>query len=263
MTDRRTALVTGGASGLGAMTARVLARSGFDIAVNYRESREAAESLAKELGAAGARAIITQGDVSRPPEAVALVEATLDALGRMDVLVHAAGPFIRERRPLADLAPDDWRRMLDGNLTSAFHLVRRAVPAMRERRWGRIILFGFAESGQAPAWPGRAAYAAAKAGLVSLARSLALEEAVNGITVNVVCPGDIRAPWKERGIAEARGQDDGRTPIGRPGTGEDVARVIRFLCEDDSEFITGSVIEVTGGLDPLRPRIRQGDGDRG
>ncbi|MBE3589955.1 MAG: SDR family oxidoreductase [Firmicutes bacterium] len=248
----RVALVTGSATGLGRAVALALAEAGCDVAVNYVHSEAQAEALARAVADLGRRAACLRADVADAAAAEGLVAAVEEQLGRLDVLVHAAGPFLFDRRRLAELTAEEWRRLLDGNLSSAFHLVRRALPGMRARHWGRIVLFGFSEAGQAPGWPGRAAYAAAKVGLVSLARSLALEEARHGITVNVVCPGDIRHPWKERRIAEARGAADERTPVGRPGTGEDVARVVRFLCEEDSDFLTGNVIEVTGGLSPLR-----------
>lgn len=254
MAERRVALVTGSATGLGRAVALALAEAGCDVAVNYVHSAAEAEALARGIADLGRRAASFQADVSEAEAAEGLVAATESIFGRVDILVHAAGPFLFERRALADLSPEEWRRLLDGNLTAAFHLVRRALPGMRARRWGRIVLFGFSEAGQAPGWPGRAAYASAKVGVVSLARSLAVEEAPHGVTVNVVCPGDIRHPWKERRIAEARGARDERTPVGRPGTGEDVARVVRFLCEEDSDFLTGNVIEVTGGLSPLRFR---------
>ncbi|MDA8354350.1 MAG: SDR family oxidoreductase, partial [Firmicutes bacterium] len=134
-------------------------------------------------------------------------------------------------------------------LSGAFYCARETVPGMRRRGWGRIITFGFPEVETAPHWEGFSAYAAAKAGLVSLTRTLAREEAPHGITVNMVSPGDIRHPYKEAPIAAARGRREPKNPVGRPGTGEDLARVIRFLAEDDSDFVTGAVIPVTGGFD--------------
>lgn len=224
------------------------------MALNRRHSEDDVPLPGVAAGEGEPRAVVLTGDVARAEDAARLVGETVETFGRIDVLVHAAGPFIRDHLRLADTSADEWNRMVDGNLGSAYHLVRAAIPDMRRRRWGRVVLFGFAEAGGAPGWPERAAFAAAKSGLVSLARSLAFEEAPNGVTVNVICPGDIRPPWKEASIAAARGRDDGRTPLGRPGTGEDVARVVAFLCEEDSDFITGSVIEVTGGLSPLRPK---------
>jgi 3-oxoacyl-[acyl-carrier protein] reductase len=124
---------------------------------------------------------------------------------------------------------------------------------MRERKWGRIIFFGFGRAMEAPAWPDRSVYAAAKTGLVSFTKTLAVEEAPFGITVNMICPGDIVGEKKEMRIAEVSGILDEETPRGRPGCGEDVARVIRFLVEENSDFVTGNLIHVTGGLDVIFP----------
>jgi 3-oxoacyl-[acyl-carrier protein] reductase len=118
-----------------------------------------------------------------------------------------------------------------------------------------MITIGFDRVETAPAWKFRSAYAAAKTGAASLTKTLAIEEAENGITVNMVCPGDIRGEYKEMKIKNVRDQSDINNPIGRPGTGEDIARVISFLCNEDSDFITGSVIPVTGGKDVLNKHI--------
>ena len=129
------------------------------------------------------------------------------------------------------------------------HLV---LPYMRNNSWGRIIHFGFAHAGESRAWPHRAVYAAAKVGLVSFTKTLAIEEAENGITVNMICPGDIRGDNKEKKIVDVEHLMDPESPRGRPGTGEDVARVAAFLCGSDSDFITGNMINVAGGMDPIR-----------
>lgn len=122
---------------------------------------------------------------------------------------------------------------------------------MRENHWGRIINIGFDRAENSPGWKYRSAFAAAKTGLVSLTKTLAIEEAEHGITVNMICPGDISANFKEANIDDVREIKDNYTPVGRPGTGEDIARMIAFLCDKDSDFITGSIIQVTGGKDVL------------
>lgn len=263
--EPRAALVTGGAAGIARMVALVLAERGFDVAVNYRRSRAAAETLAAEIEGMGRRSAALQADVADREAAEGLVARTASLFGRLDVLVHAAGPFVWKRTTAAT-APAEWREMVDGNLSSCYYTVRAALPHMRQRRWGRVITFGFAGAVAAVGSPDMAAYAAAKVGLVSLTRSLAREEAAHGITVNMVCPGIIDDPWKERRIADARAAaatapaggsgrgagDNDETgflaPVGRPGTGEDVARVIAFLCEEESDFLTGNVIDVSGGV---------------
>lgn len=245
----RVAWVTGGISGLGVMVVHHLAEAGCRIAVNYRSSREKADQLVQTLEQQGREVLALQGDVADPTAVRRMVREIEERWGGVDILVCAAGPFLFKRISAVDLTDEQWREMVDGNLSGAFYCARETVPGMRRRGWGRIITFGFPEVETAPHWEGFSAYAAAKAGLVSLTRTLAREEAPHGITVNMVSPGDIRHPYKEAPIAAARGRREPKNPVGRPGTGEDLARVIRFLAEDDSDFVTGAVIPVTGGFD--------------
>ncbi|MDI3298634.1 MAG: SDR family oxidoreductase [Bacillota bacterium] len=247
---RRVAVVTGSATGIGAVVARALGEAGYDVGVNWLHSRRRAEELARSIEAMGRRALAVRGDVSRREEVEALFDRYLDFFGRVDVLVNAAGPFTFEERPLLETTPEEWREMVDGNLSSVYWATRRVLPGMRERRWGRVINFGMTGSGAAGSYVRATAYAAAKSGLASLTRSLALSEAPYGITVNMVSPGLIRPAWKERRIGEARSARDAAIPVGRPGTGEDLARVVLFLCDEASDYLTGNVIEVTGGWRP-------------
>ncbi|MBX5465490.1 MAG: SDR family oxidoreductase [Clostridia bacterium] len=247
---RRVAVVTGSATGIGAVVARALGEAGYDVGVNWLHSRRRAEELARSIEAMGRRALAVRGDVSRREEVEALFDRYLDFFGRVDVLVNAAGPFTFEERPLLETTPEEWREMVDGNLSSVYWATRRVLPGMRERRWGRVINFGMTGSGVAGSYVRATAYAAAKSGLASLTRSLALSEAPYGITVNMVSPGLIRPAWKERRIGEARSARDAAIPVGRPGTGEDLARVVLFLCDEASDYLTGNVIEVTGGWHP-------------
>ncbi|WP_107724400.1 SDR family oxidoreductase [Desmospora activa] len=249
MAEAKVAWVTGGIAGLGVQVAKTLAAAGYRVAVNYRNSREKAEKLQQEIEADGGELFTLQGDVSRVEDVRRMVATIRERMGRIDVLVCTAGPFLFKRIDAVDHDDEQWRELVDGNLSGVFYCVREVVPDMRQRGWGRIITFGFPEVETAPAWSGFSAYAAAKAGLVSFTRTLAQEEARHGITVNMVSPGDIRPPYKEASIAAARGKQEPRNPVGRPGTGEDLARVIRFLTEADSDFITGAVIPVTGGFD--------------
>lgn len=244
------ALVTGGSRGLGAAISRALAATGHDVAVVYRRDRGAALRLTAEIGSAGARAMPVQADVADPDAVANAVAAVAAAWGRLDVLVHNAGPFLDQPTPVGDLDLAAWREMIEGNLSSAFYLVRAALPALRRSGSGRIVFIGFAGAPGAPPWPGRSAYAAAKVGLVSLMRTLSLEEAPARVTVNMVCPGDIRGRWKESGRAAAAAAAGGAeaAPVGRPGTGEDVARAVAFLADPLSDFITGAVIDVAGGF---------------
>lgn len=247
------ALVTGSSGGLGRMAAEVLAEAGWSLAAHFRNHQEPAQEMVDQLAAKGRQAHLFQADVNRRDQALQLVRDVEDRWGRLDALIHAVGPFIRERRRFADYDLDAVDELVDGNLKSALYMTHASLPLLRRSGYGRIILFGFGRAGEAPAWPDRAPYAAAKTGLVSFVKSLSVEEAPFGVTVNMVCPGDIVGENKLKRILEVEGVRDEETPLGRPGSGEDVARVIRFLCERESGFVTGNMIQVTGGLDVIHP----------
>lgn len=254
MSDQsRVAIITGSSRGLGKKTALTLAKEGFRVVINYKQSERAATKLVDEIRSINGEAIAIRADVTLRKHIRRLVSETVAKWGRIDVLVNNAGPFIRERKHFASFSPQDLDLLIDGNLRSALDMVHEVLPYMQRKKWGRIIQFGFGRSEEAPAWPDRSVYAAAKVGLVSFTKSLAVEEAPHGITVNMVCPGDIVGENKEKNIADVQHIDDRETPRGRPGTGEDVARVVRFLCEEGSDFLTGNIINVTGGLDAIHP----------
>ncbi|HZG84625.1 SDR family oxidoreductase [Paenibacillus sp.] len=251
----KTALVTGSARGLGRMTALQLAALGCNVAVNYVRSERDALELVDRLRAFGVRAAAVRADVGDPASARRLVDETERLLDSgIDILVNNAGPFVRERRSFADAPEDELEMLVQGNLLGPMRLDRLVIPGMRERGFGRIVHFGFGRSAEARGWPHRGAYAAAKVALVSLTKTLAVEEAGSGITVNMVCPGDIRGNNKEKRIDEVRGEADPEAS-GRPGSGEDVARVIAFLCDPASDYVTGNIVDVTGGFDPIRYRF--------
>ncbi|WP_068783373.1 SDR family oxidoreductase [Paenibacillus phocaensis] len=252
----KVALITGSAKGLGKKTALTLAEQGCHIALNYVHSEAEAFSLRSDIERMGVRCIAVQADISRREQIEGLARQVEEQLGTIDILVNNAGPFIRERKLFADYSQTEVLAMIEGNLVGSLLLDHLVLPGMREKRWGRIIHFGFGHASESRAWPHRAVYAAAKTGLVSFTKTLAVEEAPYGITVNMVCPGDIRGGQKEMSIHEVRGLRDGETPLGRPGSGEDIARVIAFLCHTDSDFITGNIMDISGGLDPIRPWIK-------
>ncbi len=244
----KVALVTGSAAGLGVQTVLALAKQGHDIVFSYLTSADKAARLQSEVERLGVRCVSVQADVSKKEDCRHLVSEAVRRLGSVDILVNNAGPYIFEYKKLADYTYEEWELMVNGNLSSVFYLCREAIPLMRKNKWGRIVNFGFTQAGQASGWIYRAAYAAAKVGLVSLTRSLAQEECETGITVNMVCPGDIKGQNKEQTIAQAVEADnsvDGR--VARPGTGEDIARTVLFLCSEQSDYISGTVIEVNGG----------------
>lgn len=251
------ALITGSAKGLGRRTALELAELGCDIAISYVTSREEAEQLAELIRSMGRRAVAVKADISLAQDVENLVTAVEKQLGEIDILINNAGPFIRERRLFADYKTEEIHYLLNGNLVGTMLLDHRVLPGMRAKGWGRIIHFGFGHAHEARSWPHRAVYAAAKVGLVSFTKTLAVEEAGSGITVNMICPGDIRGGNKEKGIADVAGIIDDESPRGRPGTGQDIARVISFLCLPESDFITGNSIDISGGLDPIRTTLKK------
>jgi 3-oxoacyl-[acyl-carrier protein] reductase len=254
MHNNRVALVTGSAKGLGRKTALDLAKAGFDIIVNYIHSATEAMELEKEILQLGREVLSVKADITQLAQVEHLVASAIERFGRIDVLVNNAGPFIRKRKKLVEHSLEEVQQMIHGNLLGPLWTTRLVLPYMRQQGWGRVIFFGFGRSGEAPAWPDRAPYASAKVGLVSLTKSLAIEEAPYGITVNMICPGDIRDDKKHNDIADVIGLEDDECPGVRPGTGQDVSRVIRFLCEDSSDYITASILGVTGGLDVIKPR---------
>jgi 3-oxoacyl-[acyl-carrier protein] reductase len=247
---KKTALITGGATGLGKKTACQLAKQGYQLAVNYRNSNQEAILLSKELEEKfGSDIICIQGDVSIQANCTRIVETVISEFTSIDVVIHNAGPYVRERKKLTEYSFDEWNYIINGNLNAVFYLSKAIIPIMRERQWGRIITMGFERVETSPGWVYRSAFAAAKTGLASLTRTIAIEEAANGITANMVCPGDIISHWKEKRIEEATFSES--VPVGRQGTGEDISRVISFLVDEKSDFITGSIIPVTGGKDVL------------
>lgn len=239
----RRALVTGAAGGLAAGIAPALARDGFaHVAITYRATPPDATLAAIE--AAGGIAAAVRVDFL---DDAATVEAALaDAVrkhGPFDTLVHAVGPLVVKRFSSTTL--DDYREVFDGNVRSAALAARATLPAMREATFGRIVFFGMLGSSETRPFRGFSLYQGAKSALVAFARCLAVEEARNGITVNVVAPGDIRDKSLDRARAFERPAGN---PRGRAGSYEDVADAVRFLVASQRDFITGAVIEVTGGL---------------
>ncbi|MFV9511566.1 SDR family oxidoreductase [Tepidibacillus sp. LV47] len=257
MEQRKVALITGGSKGLGKSSALHLAEDGFDIIINYHQDQEAAIQVVKQIEQIGQQAFAIQGDVTQYGDMKKMFEQIEQTYGRIDVFVHSVGPFIRKRKTFYEMEMSEVLTMINGNLLSAMITTKFVLPLMRKQRFGRIIYFGFHRAVEAPAWPDRSAYAAAKVGLVSFCKTLAVEEAPFGITVNMICPSDIIGENKEKQIDEVLGMKDKESLRERPGTGEDVARVVLFLTKEKSDFITGSCISVSGGLDIIHPISKQ------
>ena len=244
MPDRRTALVTGAARGLARGIAVDLARAGFRVAITYRPGGTQPSETLAALEASGAPdSLAFPADHAVAGETERAVLAAQGACGAIDAYVHAVGPIVVKR--FARLTMNDYATMLDGNLRSAVEGALAVLPAMRERGFGRLVFFGMNGSHDTLPARGMSLYGAAKAGVVAFARTLALEEASRGITVNVIEPGDIR----DKGVSRAGARlISANNPTGHAGSWEDVAYAVRFLVSDDASFINGMTLGVNGGL---------------
>lgn len=232
----RRALVLGGSRGLGAAVALDLAEAGASVLAVGRNAISLRETAA--IAAARGFAIQTaRGDATRRASVRSLVRKA----GPLDIVVVAAGDYWEG--PLARLSESAWRGLVDSNVTSALIALQEALPGMRRRRYGRILLFGVAGGDTPRAARGAHAYRALKTALLTIARSVAVEEAENGITVNLILPGVIRTPDLPRGWRSSAA----RIPARRLGTPREIARAALFLLAEESGYITGSALSVSGG----------------
>jgi len=231
----KTALVTGASRGIGRAIATELAQAGASVVVGYRSGKDEAESLATELGA---RAV--QADVSSAADAARLVEEA----GDVDVLVNNAG--LTKDGLLARMSDDDWRVVIETNLSSVFYTCRAVCRPMMKKRAGSIVNVS-SIVGVHGNW-GQTNYAASKAGIIGFTKSLARELGSRNIRANVVAPGYVKTRLTDILPEEATGAMLQSTPLGRLGEPADVAGAVRFLCSDEASFITGEVLLVDGGL---------------
>jgi 3-oxoacyl-[acyl-carrier protein] reductase len=239
----RVALVTGGAAGLARGVALRLAQRGDRIAFTYRPGGTPPDETLTALRPFDPDALAVPADLSRFEAAAELVRAVEAGRGPVDVLVHAVGPIVVKR--FARCTLDDYRAMIDGNLASAVALAQAVLPGMRARGFGRLVYFGMNGSSVTQPALGMALYGAAKAGVVTFARALALEEAARGISVNVIEPGDIRDKTADRAAAGAQAANN---PTGHAGSWEDVAAAVLFVTDEGNGFLNGMVLGVNGGL---------------
>jgi 3-oxoacyl-[acyl-carrier protein] reductase len=240
----RAALVTGASRGIGRAIALALAAGGADVLVNYRAHEAAAAEVAAEIERAGRRAVVQQADVVEPDAPRRLVQAAVDAFGRLDILVNNAG--ITRDGLLMRMSDDDWDVVLDTNLKSAFAMTRAALRPMVRQRYGRIVNISSVAGVMGNA--GQANYAASKAGLNGFTRAVAREVASRNITCNAVAAGVIDTQiWA--GVDQAAVEAAlAMVPAGRKGTPEDVAGAVAFLASDAAGYITGQVLHVDGGM---------------
>jgi 3-oxoacyl-[acyl-carrier protein] reductase len=238
------ALVTGASRGIGAATVAALAAAGADVAINYQSSREAAQALAASLSGSGVRLLPVQADVADAGQVSAMVEAVEAELGRTTILVNNAG--ITRDTLLARMSPEDFDDVIATSLRGAFLLSRAVARGMMKARGGAIINVSSVIGRRGNA--GQANYAAAKAGLIGLTKSLARELGPRGVRVNAVAPGYVETDMTAALPEAMKEQIVGRTPLARLAAPEEIASVIAFLASPAAGYITGAVIPVDGGL---------------
>lgn len=243
MAEERVAIVTGSGKGIGKGIVQRLAADGISVVVNYVKDQASAQETLLRVQELVPRSIAVQADVATAEGAKRLIEETVKTLGRIDVLVNNAGPFLV--KSLFDTEVEEWQRILDGNLSSAFYCTKFALPTMRAQKSGNIVNIGSLNVETTRGAPTTAAYNAAKTGLVVLTKSAARSEARYGIRCNLVNPGFVET----YATSEAdRRELPSLVPLGSLGSVEDIAQAVIFLISDKARYITGSVLNVHGGL---------------
>jgi len=234
------ALVTGGSRGIGAAVARALAEDGWPVAINYRSDSDGAEAVAREIADNGGEATLIAGDVRDVGVLNDAFTTVEEKHGPVLVLVNNAG--IRDDGLSPQLGDDAWERVVDTNLSAAFRITRRALGPMLRARFGRIVNVASIVGPRANA--GQANYAASKAGLIGMTRTVAVEVARRNVTVNAVAPGLVDTKFTQ----DVNGDALGEIPARRAGTPEEVAACIRFLASPEASYVTGTTLTVDGGL---------------
>ena len=238
----KTALISGGARGIGRQVGLRLGERGWAVALCYRKSRAEAEATAAAIEKNGGRALAVHADVSTPEVCAALVQKVLDWQGRIDALIHCAGPY--HRVDVLEETPAGWREMFAGNLDSFFYLARRVAPVMIKQESGRMVAFSMANADRLMAQTQLTAHYLAKVGVLGLVRSLAKALAKYKITVNAVSPGFI-----DSGSVDAADLNSlvETIPAGRIGSVDDATEAVLYLLSDEAAYVTGTSLHVSGG----------------
>lgn len=242
--EGKVCLVTGGSRGIGAAVAQKVALSGAAVAINYLKSEDQAAGLVRTIRESGGRALAVQTDIRQEAAVDRMFTRIENTLGAVDLLVNNAG--ISLQKMLIDTSAEEWQAIMDTNLSGPFYCCRRALPAMMEKRCGRIVnvasIWGLRGAGC------EAVYAAAKGGLIALSRSLAVEAGAWGITVNALAPGPVETDMLLSDLAvDERRELAGEIPLGRLGRSEEIASACRFLLSAEAAYINGSVLVLDGG----------------
>jgi len=241
--SKRVAVVTGSSRGIGRAIALKLAEKGCSVGINYFSDDSAAEKVVKSIEKMGQKATSFHCDVSNFADAEEMIKNAKSEFGRIDVLVNNVGPFLY--KTIWDTTVQEWHQMLNSNLNSVFYCCKAVVPIMREQRSGVIINIGGPNSERTQGYLRTCAYAVAKTGVVVFSRSLAKQEAGHGIRVNVVNPGFIETEAYTEDMKKIMPKD---VPLKRLGKPEDIANAVAFLASDEAAYITGTVLNVHGGL---------------
>lgn len=242
--EGKTAIVTGGGRDIGRACVMRLAKAGANVAINYFQSSEGADSAVSEIKAAGGNAFAMQGDMTKQDEVKALVAKTVDTFGGVDTLVHVSGGIIK-RVNISDMSLEHWNAVMNLNATSFFLAVNAVIPHLRE---GSSIVSIASQAGRDGGGPGAAVYAASKGAMTTLTRGLSKELGPK-TRVNALCPGMIDTDFHNIFTKpEVRSHVAGITPLKREGTSEEVANLAIFLASDEASFITGANVDINGGL---------------
>ena len=243
----RVAVVTGSSRGIGKAIAERLSQAGAKVVINCRNTVDKAEATARQIRDACGEAIVVQADVGNGPDAARLVGESIEAYGRIDVLVSNAGIVID--KPFVESTDEDWEMAMHSNLDAFFYVTRAVLPHMIERRYGRILATGSIIAEKYEFGGNKMAVCtASKAGVVNMLRAIAAEVAADGITVNGVSPGYIATEMFDSVDTAGREAALRMIPMGRYGQPEDIANAMAFLASDEASYITGQMLRVNGGM---------------